>query len=87
MAKQIKALELDLSAEEEAAAERIYQALKEKMDQQLRNISRSMAAKKPHELLGRGEFELRDMLHELGANIVQTAVNEMAEKKGRLRRC
>ena len=44
MAKQIKALELNLSAEEEAAAERIYQALKDKTDQQLRNMARKLAA-------------------------------------------
>jgi len=83
MAKQIKALELDLTAEEEAAAERIYESLKEKADQQLKNMARMLAAKKPEELLGRGEFELRDMVHQLGANVLETAANERA-KKGRL---
>ena len=87
MAKEIKALDLELTAEEEAAAERIFQSLKGKAEQQLRNMARSMAAKKPHELLGRGEFELRDMLHDLGANVLETAVNETAEKKGRVRGC
>jgi hypothetical protein len=84
MAKQIKALNLELTAEEEAAAERIYESLRGKAEQQLKNICRSMAAKKPRELLGRGEFELRDMLNDLGANILETAVNEAAEKKGRV---
>jgi hypothetical protein len=83
MAKQIKALELDLTAEEEAAAERIYESLKGKAEQQLRNMARMMAAKKPEELLGRGEFELRDMLFDWGANVLETATNECV-KKGRL---
>lgn len=40
MAKQIEALELNLTAEEEAAAERIYESLKCKADQQLKNMAR-----------------------------------------------
>ena len=83
MAKQIKALELELTAEEEAAAERIYESLKGKAEQQLRNMARMMAGKKPEELLGRGEFKLRDMLFDLGANVLETATNECV-KKGRL---
>jgi len=86
MAKQIKALELDLTPEEEAAAERIYGSLKDKADQQLRNMARMMAAKQPHELLGHGEFELRDMLFDLGANVLETGTNECV-KKGRLSGC
>jgi hypothetical protein len=82
MAKQIKALELNLTAEEEAAAERIYQSLKDKADQQLRNMARRMAAQKPEELLGRGQFELRDMLHELGANVVEAGAREAIKKGG-----
>jgi len=82
MAKQIKALELDLTSEEEAAAERIYESLRDKVDQQVRNMARMMAAKKPHELLGRGEFELRDMLFDLGANVLETGTNECAKKGG-----
>lgn len=82
MAEQIKALELDLTPEEEAAAERIYESLKGKADQQLKNMARMMAAKKPQELLGRGEFELRDMLFDLAANVLESGTNECAKKGG-----
>jgi len=82
MTKQIQALELELSAEEEAAAERIFQSIQAKAEQQLRNMARTMAAKKPHELLGRGEFELRDMALKLGAAVLETAVNDGAKKGG-----
>ncbi len=86
MAKQIKALELELTAEEEASAERIYESLKGKVELQLKNMARMMAAKEPEELLGRSEFELRDMLFDLGANVLETATNECV-KKGRLSGC
>lgn len=82
MAKQIRALEIELTPEEEAAAERIYESLKGKVDQQLKNMARMMAAKKPHELLGRGEFELREMLFDVGANVLETAANECVKKGG-----
>ena len=85
MAKQIKALELNLTAEEEAAAERIYESLKDRTDLQLRNMARVIAGKEAGELLGRGEFELRDMLFDLGANVLETGINESV-KKG-LSRC
>jgi hypothetical protein len=80
MAKQIKALEVKLTPEEEAASERIYAAVKEKVEQQVRNMARMMAAKKPSELLGRTEFELRDMVLQLGANVLEMAVNERSKK-------
>ena len=87
MAKQMKALDLNLTAEEEAAAERIYESVKAKAEEQIKQMARSMAAKKPHELLGRAEFELRDMVHQLGANVLEAAINEQAQKKGRVRGC
>ena len=52
MAKQIEAVEFNLSPAEEAAAQRIYESLKGKADQQLLNMVRMLAAKEPRELLG-----------------------------------
>jgi hypothetical protein len=83
MAKQIKAREFDLSPAEEAAAQRIYESLKGKADQQLLNMVRMLAAKKePRELLGRGQFELRDMLNELGASVLEASTQECIKKGG-----
>ena len=83
-AKRIQALDLNLTPEEEAAAERIYESVKAKAEAQIKQMARHMAAKKPHELFGRAEFELRDMVHQLGANVLEAAVNEQAQKKGRV---
>ena len=82
MAKQIKTLQLNLTAEEEAAAERIYQALKQKTEQQLRNIARNLASQKLEDVLGRGQFELRAMLHDLGANALEAGAQEAIKKGG-----
>jgi hypothetical protein len=84
MATRIESLELNLTPEEEAAAERIFESVKDKAEEQLKQMARHMAAKKPQELLGRGEFELRDMVHQLGASVLEAAVNEQAQKKGRV---
>lgn len=72
----------ELSAEQEAVAERIYGLLKEKTDAKLREMARLLAAKRPQEILGPGEFEIRDHLNEMGASLVETALNERAKKGG-----
>jgi hypothetical protein len=82
MAKQIEALELNLTAEEEAAAQRIFESLKEKTDQQLMNMARMLAAQKPEDVLGRGQFELRDMLFDLGAKVLEAGAQECIKKGG-----
>jgi uncharacterized protein HemY len=75
-------LELNLTAEEEAAAQRIFESLKEKTDQQLMNMARMLAAQKPENLLGRGQFELRDMLFDLGTNVLEAGTQECIKKGG-----
>jgi hypothetical protein len=82
MKRQNEGVGRELTPEEEAAAERIYAAVKEKVEEQVRGMARLMASKKPSEMLGRTEFELRDLVHELGAGVLQTAINERAKKGG-----
>jgi len=75
---------VELSQEQEELAQRIYQRLRTKMDEELLAMARLMAAKADHEIFGKGEFELRDKLNEVGATIVAESANERA-KKGVLR--
>jgi hypothetical protein len=70
----------ELSAEQEADAQRIYEKLSDTMKTELMGMARLMAAQPDHELLGRGEFALRDKLNEFGATVLETAVNERAKK-------
>lgn len=81
MAKQQSAqAEVELSAEQEELAQRIYQRLRTRMDDELLAMARLMAGKADHEIFGQGEFELRDKLHEVGATIVAESANERAKK-------
>ena len=76
----------ELSAEQEDLAQRVYQRLKRRMDEELLAMVRMMMSKPNHEIFGAGEFELREKLNALGATILQESANERAKsKKGVLR--
>jgi len=80
MAGHKKQMAVELSAEQEALAQRVYQKLRVKVDDELLSMARLMASKADHEIFGPGEFELRDKLNEVGATIVAEAANERAKK-------
>ena len=69
-----------LPAEQAQRAEQIYQALRQQGDVQLRELATRLAAKPDNQLLGETEFEVRDLVNRLGADALQTAVNQ--RKKG-----
>ena len=60
--------------------ERIYQGLRQSCDSDLRRMAKLLASKPYEQLLGQTEFEVRDIVHGLGATALQTALNE--RKKG-----
>lgn len=69
-----------LSTEQEAEAQRIFQVLKRTSDDDLLALARLLASKKDRDLLGQTEFEVRDRVHQIGAKAIQTALSE--RKKG-----
>jgi hypothetical protein len=71
---------VELSADQEALARRIYEKLQTTVEEELLAMARLMVSKPDHELFGRGEFELRDKLNELGAKVLETSANERAKK-------
>lgn len=75
---------VELSADQEALAQRVFAKLQVTMNEELLAMARLMASQPDHELLGRGEFALRDKLNEVGAKVLETAANERS-KKGVLR--
>lgn len=75
---------VELDAEQEAEAQRIYERLRGAFDEELKTMARFMASKDNHELFGQTEYELRDRVHELGARVLETAADER-QKKGRVR--
>lgn len=63
----------DLTPEQRAEAERLYQALREATDQDLRAVAAFLATKEDRHLFGATEFELRDRIHRLGAKALEVA--------------
>lgn len=69
-----------LTAEQEAEAQRLAQVLMDKTKEEFLNITRLLVSKSDRDLLGETEFQVRDLVHRIGAEAIQTAVNE--RKKG-----
>ncbi len=61
-------------------ADRIYQALMKAAAVDLRGVAELLASKPDHQVLGRTEFQVRDLAHELDAKAIQAALDE--RKKG-----
>jgi len=73
-------MDTDLTPQQEAQAQRIYQTLKHAADADLLALARLLAAKPDDQLFGATEFQLRDTVHLLGAKALETALHE--RKKG-----
>ena len=61
-------------------AKRIYQALRACCDADLRQIAELLASKPDNQLFGRTEFELRDIVHKIGAKALETALEERKKR-------
>ena len=71
---------LPLTPDQAELAERIYQSLRQAADADLRALADLLASKPDRQLLGRTEFEVRDLVHRIGAKALETALDE--RKKG-----
>jgi hypothetical protein len=74
---------MDLTPEQEAEAQRLFQALQQPFLDEARRLARLLAAKPDSQLLGKTEFQVRDAVHRLGATALQTALE--GRKKGATR--
>lgn len=72
--------QVELTPEQEAEAERIERILREAANKDIRQLARLLASKKNHELFGQTEYQVRDIVHGLGAKALQTAANERSKK-------
>jgi hypothetical protein len=71
---------IDLSPEQEAEAQRLADSIAVKTKEEILQITRLLVSKQDHELFGETEFQVRDLVHKIGARAIETAVNE--RKKG-----
>lgn len=70
----------ELTPEQAANAERIYQTLRKATEDEHWRLAQLLASKSDSELLGASEFEVRDIVHEVGAKAIEAALD--GRKKG-----
>jgi hypothetical protein len=70
----------DLSPEQIADAERIYQTLHQASEEEHWRIAQLLATRRDDQLLGQTEYEVRDLTHKTGAKAIQAALD--GRKKG-----
>ena len=71
---------MDLTPEQQAEAQRLYDALQGPFLDEARRLAELLASKPDAQLLGKTEFDVRDAVHRLGAHALQAALGE--RKKG-----
>lgn len=72
--------ELQLTAEQEAEAQRLAEIIVEKTKQEALLMARLLVSKTDSELLGATEFEIRERVHRIGAIAIESTVDR--RKKG-----
>lgn len=72
--------DIQLTPAQEAEAQRIAAILGPKLQEETLRLARLLASKPDAQLLGKTEFEVRDRVHDLGARVIETALEE--RKKG-----
>ncbi len=76
----------ELNESQQAEAELIYQRIRGAFDDEAQRMAQLMASKETRHLFGETEFQIRDRVHALGAQVLEAAAAERV-KKGGLSRC
>ena len=71
---------MDLTPQQQAEAQRLFQALQGPFLDEARRLAELLASKPDAQLLGKTEFEVRDAVHRIGAKALETALD--GRKKG-----
>jgi len=80
--KKLKAVkaEVALTPEQETEAQRWAEIFAAKAKEEALALARLLVAKEPEDLLGQTEFEVRELVHRLGAHALETALNERKKR-------
>jgi hypothetical protein len=70
----------ELTPEQIADAERIYQTLHQASEEEHWRIAQLLASRRDDQLLGQTEYEVRDLVHKAGVKAIQAALD--GRKKG-----
>ena len=77
---------LPLSSEQEAEAQALFARLKSAFEREALALARVMASKADGQVLGKTEFEVRDHVHRLGAQVLEAVLQERKKKATTARR-
>jgi hypothetical protein len=72
--------DIPLTPEQEAEAQRLFEAIQQTVLDEARQMARLLASKDDRHLLGQTEFDLRDRAHRLAAKALEGAL--AGRKKG-----
>jgi hypothetical protein len=72
--------ELPLTVEQEAEAKALFARLKSAFEQEAWQMARLLASKEDRQLLGGTEFEVRERVQRLGAQVVESVLQERKKK-------
>jgi hypothetical protein len=72
--------DVQLTAEQEAEAQRLAAIIGKKMQEETLQMARLLVSKQDSEIFGKTEYEIRDRVHRIGAHALETALTE--RKKG-----
>jgi hypothetical protein len=78
--------ELPLSPEQEVEAQVLYERIKRAFEREAWQLARVMASKADGQILGRTEFEVRDQVHRLGAQVLEAVLQERKKKATKAQR-
>jgi hypothetical protein len=80
MARSIPRAAPELTAEQEAEAQRLAAIIGRRAQEEALQMARLLVSKPDAEIFGQTEFELRDRAHDFAAHALETALRE--RKKG-----
>ncbi len=72
--------DLQLTPEQDAEAQVVFQRLKSAFEREALQLARLMASKEDRHLLGGTEFEVRAQVHRLGAQVLEAALDGRKKK-------
>jgi hypothetical protein len=71
-----------LSAEQQAEADLIYERIRGAFDAEARRLAELMASKETRHIFGETEYQIRDRVHSLGAEVLAATAEERVKKGG-----
>ncbi len=71
-----------LSSEQQSEADLIYERIRGAFDQEARRLAELMASKETRDIFGETEYQIRDRVHALGAEVLAATAEERVKKGG-----